>query len=198
MSIVSFPTDRQTVTHDLRHIKRITGQTELKDVLAQLTEKDIGTLKNNVFGPWPVLRDLCEQVAFAFTKDFPSSTKGEFLVSAAIREGIAAYSNCSLHDRFSKPLCFIKAMMQRLQECYLWQVIGCPLMTGRRLAWDTMSAPIPVWLRKQDFVTIEFQQLPQEMAAVPPEMWMYLACKFVPSYCHELLDRLLAQNVKAS
>lgn len=195
-SVVNFPTARHVVTMDLRQLKRLTGQTELKEVLAMMSGAEVDDLKSHVFGPWPLLRETCEQAAFVYTKDYPSHDPAQPLMVESIRAGVAAYHEASKTVRFAKPLAFIKAMMKCLQFSYQWQVVGIDPASGRRLAWGNMTTPIPVWMRKQDFVTLEYMPITGRAGCVR-EKWMYLAIKLIPAYCDEILDCLLVENMRA-
>lgn len=194
-NILHFPKQPTAYTLDTRQLKRISGQTELKEIVSGMSCDEVETLKEVIFGPWPILRELCETSAYTFTRYYPGQATDTGLVQEAIVLGINAYKRTNRSALYSKPMAFIEAMMSHLDSSTDWQVVGAQLDGTRKTAWKNMVMPIPSWMKKNDFQKIEFTRFQNDKKW--KGRWLYLACRLLPVYGDEMLGSLLEKQLGA-
>ncbi|WP_054286927.1 hypothetical protein [Gulbenkiania mobilis] len=196
-NIITFPSSTQTHTIDPRDLKRMTGQTELRNVLTAMSAGDAADLKLHVFQPWPVLREMCENASFFLTAGYPS-LEGKGLLESCLLNAMRNFMQTTQTTQYSKPEAFIRTLCVGLSETHRFQVVGASMGGTRKSAWDTFNTPLPVWMKKHDYLTVEFIPLDRSDMHYSNATWIYIACRLMPAYGNALMGSLLESHVRAS
>ncbi len=194
-NIITFPSSTLTYTIDPRDLKRMSGQTELRNVLASMGESDAADLRLHVYQPWPVLREMCENACFFLTAGYPSQG-GKGLLERCLLSAMHKFMQTTQTTQYSRPEAFIRTLCIGLSETHMFQVVGASMGGARKSAWDTFNTPLPVWMKKNDYLTVEFIPLDRSDIHFSNATWIYIACRLMPAYGNALMDSLLESHVR--